>query len=312
MINHNNVCLFIRGIYSIQKLRIQIGNRICVQFKAKLGQKPGESEDELDEESTKILDLMRQEFSKLTDGVKRVKLATFKSGPLISDYTEFCLMQQYLELEESEDRHLKNVEKMLDEYPIWSEFLSKVVGCGPKMGGIIISEFDIHKAKYPSSLWQYAGLSVEADGAGTSKRKEHLKTVQYVNSDGENDTRVGIRFNPFLKTKLIGVLGPCMLKSGTKKKDVNGAKVFDFESSSLYVQIYFNYKNRLENHVKYGVQFDAVIPGNKAHRHNMAIRYMIKRFLVDLYNVWRKLENLPVAPEYSVAKLGHVHGAGPV
>jgi hypothetical protein len=312
MINHNNVCLFIRGIYSVQKLRIQIGNRICAQFKAKLGQAPGTSEDDLDDDSVKILDQLRTEFKKITDGVKNVKLATFKSSPLISDYTEFCLLQQYLELEESEERHLKNVEKMLVEYPIWNEFLSKIPGCGPKMGGIIISEIDIKIAKYPSSLWQYAGLGVEPDGAGTSRRKEHLKVIPYTDKDGNPATRVGIRFNPFLKTKLIGVLGPCILKSGTKKVKVDDkTKILDLENSSSYVKIYLNYKNRLENHSQYGVAFDSTIKGNKAHRHNMAIRYMIKRFLVDLYNVWRKLENLPVAPEYGEAKLGHIHGAGP-
>jgi hypothetical protein len=34
---------------------------------------------------------------------------------------------------------------------------------------------------------------------------------------------------------------------------------------------------------------------------------MIKRFLVDLYKAWRPLEGLPVAPEYSEAKLGLKH-----
>jgi len=34
---------------------------------------------------------------------------------------------------------------------------------------------------------------------------------------------------------------------------------------------------------------------------------MIKMFLVDLYNAWRRLEGLPVAPTYSEAKLGKVH-----
>ena len=34
----------------------------------------------------------------------------------------------------------------------------------------------------------------------------------------------------------------------------------------------------------------------KGHRHNAAIRYMVKRFLADLYNVWRKLEGLEIHP----------------
>jgi hypothetical protein len=38
---------------------------------------------------------------------------------------------------------------------------------------------------------------------------------------------------------------------------------------------------------------------------------MLKRFLVDLYKAWRSLEGLPVAPEYSVGKLGIVHSREP-
>ena len=41
----------------------------------------------------------------------------------------------------------------------------------------------------------------------------------------------------------------------------------------------------------------------------MAVRYMVKRFLVDLYVAWRKLEGLPVASEYSEGKLGIKHKA---
>lgn len=41
---------------------------------------------------------------------------------------------------------------------------------------------------------------------------------------------------------------------------------------------------------------------------NMAIRYMIKMFLKDLWVAWRTLEGLPVTPDYAEAKLGMKHG----
>jgi hypothetical protein len=52
---------------------------------------------------------------------------------------------------------------------------------------------------------------------------------------------------------------------------------------------------------------DAHKEKSKGHRHNMAIRYMIKIFLIDLYKNWRALEGLPVAPSYAEAKLGKIH-----
>ena len=54
--NQHDIRVMVRGAYDLQKLRIQIGNRIVGNFKAKLGQAPGESEDEsLDAEGKKIM-----------------------------------------------------------------------------------------------------------------------------------------------------------------------------------------------------------------------------------------------------------------
>jgi hypothetical protein len=107
--------------------------------------------------------------------------------------------------------------------------------------------------------------------------------MKYQAKDGTEKERLSITFNPFLKTKLIGVLGTSFLRSG-----------------SQYAQVYYDYKNRLENHPKYK-------DVSKAHRHNMAIRYMIKMFLKDMWVFWRKAEGLEVTPSYAEAKLGIVH-----
>ena len=286
---HNPIRTIVRGAYDIQRLRIQMGNRIVAQFKVKLGQRPGVKEEEdIDEEGMAILDQLRADYRKLMDGVKKVSLAKFKATPLISSFTEFSLLQQYLELEESEKRHFANLGKILEEFPIFTQFLDKVKGIGPAMAGVIISEIDIRRAKYPSSLWQYCGLGVEADGRGTSRRKEHMHEVKYTNKDGEEAVRQGIRYNPWLKTKMMGVLATSFLRAGVK--------------DNPYRVAYDNYKNRLENHPNW-------VERTKGNKHQASMRYMVKRFLVDLYKVWRALEGLPVAPEYSEGKLGMKHGS---
>jgi hypothetical protein len=277
----------VRGAYDIQKLRIQMGNRIAAQFKAKLGQPPGVAEeDSLDEEASTILEDLRAEFKKLMDGVKTVKLATFKASPLISNFTEFSLLQQYLDLEESEKRHFRNLGKILEEFPIFTGYLNTIKGIGPAIAGVIISEIDIHMARHPSSLAQYSGLGVEADGRGTSKRTEHLKDVSYTNKAGEQAVRKGITYNPFLKTKLMGVLASSFVK----------------QKGSPYRAIYDNVKTRYQNEAKWKDE-------SKGHIHQAACRYMIKQFLLDLYRHWRALEGLPVSEPYYVAKLGMQHGA---
>jgi hypothetical protein len=286
--NAVNLRTIVRGAYDVQKLRIQMGNRIVAQFKTKLGQRPGKSESEdLDDDAKSVLDDLRHDFKKMMDGVKLVRLATFKATPLISTFTEFCLLQQYLDLEENETRHFRNLGKILPEFPIFVQFLDQVKGIGPAMAGVIISEIDIHRALYPSSLYQYAGLGCESDGKGTSKRKEHLHQIEYTDKDGKPATRLGIRYNPFLKTKLMGVLANSFIK----------------QADSPYRKHYDDYKHRLEHRPDWANT-------TKGHRHMAACRWMIKRFLSDLYKHWRALEGLPVHPPYSEAKLGIVHKKG--
>jgi hypothetical protein len=285
----SEIKIAVRGIYDLQKLRIQMGNRLVGQFKSKLGQLPGMSEKEIEKEAEDYLKELRKSFKKITDGVTQLPTPSkFKGDAIISTYAEFVLTKQYLEMESREQAQFRTLEWLLSDYPIYASFLEPIRGIGPAISAIIIAEFDIHKAEYPSSLWKYAGLDVAGDGKGRSKREEHLIDVEYLDTNKELKTRKGITFNPFLKTKLIGVMGSSFIRQSPDK--------------CVYRKIYDDYKNRLENH-------PAHVDKSKGHRHNMAIRYCVKRFLVDLYYAWRKLENLPVAKEYSEAKLGIIHKA---
>ena len=282
MNDRENIKTMVRGFYDLQKLRMQMGNRVVGNFKAKLGQEPGESEDELSPDAKLILNNLRASYRRITDGVKRVSIKNFKGDAVIGDYADFILAQSYFDIEASETRGFNSLEKLLDDFPIYTEFLKDIRGVGPAMAGIIISEIDITKAEYPSSIHKYAGLDV-VKGEGRSRKKHHLEESTYIDKEGKEQKKMGITFNPFLKTKLIGVLGTSFLRS-----------------ASEYREHYDNYKNRLENAPAHKEK-------TKGHRHNMAVRYMVKRFLIDLYVNWRTLEGLPVAKEYSEAKLGSVH-----
>ena len=276
----------VRGAYDLQKLRIQMGNRIAGNFKTKLGQVPGRKEDEIEVDAKIVLANLRQRYKRITDGfVKLPTYKTFKGDEVIDSYTEFCLVSQYVELLASEEAQFRRLKNVLREFTIYTQFLEDVKGIGPAMAGVIIGEIDISKARYPSSLWKYAGLDVAGDGAGRSRRKEHQIDIEYKNKDGEPATKKGITFNPFLKTKLIGVLGPSFLKQGDG-----------------YRKVYDDYKHRLQCSQDHQEK-------SKGHRHNMAIRYMIKIFLIDLHAIWRSIEGLPVSEPYHEAKLGLSHGS---
>jgi hypothetical protein len=285
----SNIRTLVRGIYNIQKLRVQMGNRLVGNFKVKLGQAPSEPEGSLDKQDEAFLARLRKDFLKITDGVLTLPTRKkFKSEGVIDNYTELCLVSSYVNLAKEEENQFKYLGKVLSDFPIWVEFLDKVKGVGPAMAGVLLSEIDISKAKYPSSLFKLAGIDVAEDGKGRSRRKEHQVDVEYTDKDGKTAIKKGITFNPFLKTKLCGVLGGAFLKAGDK--------------NNPYKDAYYDYKNRLENDPNHSLK-------SKGHRHNMANRYIIKLFLIDLHMKWRELEGLPVSVPYHEAKLGLKHAS---
>lgn len=278
-----------RGAYDLQKLRIQSGLRLCANFRNKLGQTAGETEDDLDDAAKEVLEALRESYKRLTDGIARNRILPpkdkFKGDALVSEYSELVLISQYLELERVERQQFGQLEAVLTEFPIYTGWLRDIVGVGPTMAAVIISEFDISKARYPSSLWAYSGLDVGPDGRGRSRRKEHLVKREYVDKDGEVKERDSITFNPFLKTKLMGVLAGSFLRC-----------------KSPYADIYRQYRHRLETD-------PAKAEWSKGRSNEAAKRYMVKMFLCDLYNAWRPIEGLSVAPTYQEAKHGHRHAA---
>jgi hypothetical protein len=280
-----------RGAYDLQHVRVEMGNRLCQAFRVRLGIKPGEKE--LDEaEAANVLSTLRAAYKKITDGVVKElpTMKQFSGNEIISTYTELCLVSEYIALEKEEGKHFRRLATILTTIPIYNEFLKGVRGCGPAMSAVIVSEIDITKATYPSSIWKYAGLDVADDGAGRSRRKEHLVRRNYKDKKGAIKERDSITFNPWLKTKLY-VLAGCFLKSGSSREEGD------------YRVIYDNYKHRLETMPQHQEK-------TKGHRHAMAMRYMLKQFLVDLYNAWRPLENLTVSETYYEAKSGRKHRGG--
>ena len=278
----------VRGFYDIQKLRMQIGLRLVASFKAKLGAVPQqEDEESLGEDARQLLADIRRDYDRVADAIAQhpARRREFVAQGLIGTVEEYALVQMYVNLDVAEEAAYGQVRRVVETHPLWAVFLKGVKGVGPAMAGVILSEIDIHKARYRSSLYCYAGLDCvggPTDGVGRSRRKEHLVERAYVDKRGQEQTRMAITFNPFLKTKLVGVLAGSFLRAGRGNK---------------YAEVYRNYKHRLECHPRH-------VEKTKGHRDAMAKRYMIKVFLGDLYEAWRTLEGLPVHVPYAEAKLG--------
>ena len=130
----NIVRSIIRGNYSIQKLRIQVGNRVTQNFKGKLGiSSEVKSEAELEKQAAEILAILRESYIRITDGVvsdtgeavlgKLPSVKKFIGDEFISKYSELVLVDQYMELLRNEELQFKQLSKILIEVPVYTKFL---------------------------------------------------------------------------------------------------------------------------------------------------------------------------------------------
>ncbi len=278
----------VRSLYDMQHERVQTGNRIVAEIKIRLGQAPGEKEAGIEAEGKHFLLVARAEYSRIADAFALSRPSNYlkvdyEKYQVISDAAMLLFVQMYTAQLGREEHMAKVIATCVKQHPLWDAFLKDVKGCGPLMSAVILTEFDIHKANRISKFWKYAGLDVASDGRGRGRYKDHLVDQAYTDKEGKEQTKKGITFNPFLKTKMVGVLGSCFIKN-----------------KGTYRDVYDNYKHRLENDPKHDDK-------SKGHRNNMAIRYMVKMFLQDLWLAWRELEGLEITRTYHEAVLGHEH-----
>lgn len=292
-----------RMAYDVQELRIATGLRVVAQFNSRFSALKSADEsdpDAADRERDKLLKMIVQSYERVTDGVVATARKKFyKFDSILTNETELWFVENYLDILKQEEGAFQRLAKALKTFPFYTEYLSDVRGIGPAMAGVIISELDPYKAKYPSSFWKYAGLDVvqvkdkesgDIRYEGRSRREAHLVEVPYIDKHGDPAVRRGISYNPWLKSKLLAVLGPSFLRAGNER----------------YVRIYQDYKHRQMNRPE--LQDNVAI---KAISHKRALRYMVKHFLIDLHMAWRAHEGLQVSVPYHEAKLGLTHGRDP-
>jgi hypothetical protein len=180
--------------------------------------------------------------------------------------------------------------KDIKDMPIVADWLIHVKGIGPRLSGLLIANlFDISRFDTVSKLWAYAGLHVK-DGKSVRRQKNEQS-----NWNSELKTTCWKIAESFVKTK-----GP-------------------------YRELYDDYKNRIvlrevargsivysngePIHYQDENQLPAEPPKNPewtlGRINNMALRYIVKRFLAHLWQVWREKAGLEIRTPYCVEYLGH-------
>lgn len=371
------------NLYDRQKMRIEAGNRLVASFYDRLGYEPSEKTEEEEGASNKFIEKIKAEAKAVREymnanncreetAIKALNKEPKTKLEILRDKTDYGNVESQMLLEQSEERLVKDLERVVKTHPLYEKFFSHVKGCGPMMSAVLLSYLNPYKAKYVSSFYKYCGLDTvhdkdkdgnivyltkeefprkviekyvfhTADGKlyegdtkdiketdayfvdgdiiyedaqhnqyrkeqvmkdgnpvytvieGADKtdytgdvtfsehgrRKGDTEMFPYKDKEGKEQMKRGITYNPILKSKIIGVL------SGTIKK----------AKDPVYCGIYMDYRKKLDNDPKYR----DYTPG---HKHNMALRYMMKQFLRNLWVTWRAMEGLEIAEPFEVAKLG--------
>jgi len=188
-------------------------------------------------------------------------------------------------LQDLEDYVDGRVALLIQSHPAYPWF-SKVKGIGKENIGKVVAPIDIEKADTVSSLWKFAGFSVE-NGVAPKRIKGGGK----------------LSYNSQLRS-LCWRLGSSLLRA--KGEFYN----YYLKEKNKYYQRYVNGGRKIVPATslpknKEGKRYEPVGIISEGHIHNQALRKMIKLFLACLWLVWREAEGLPITKPYAIDKLGH-------
>lgn len=229
--------------YDKQVERIQLSNKITRKYKAQKQLDTGEKKNPIYgvEEDNPLLQNLLNQKEELPEEEK-------------------TLLEKYLLKQKEEEEAFDCIKPLIQQTKIFQEYLSKFPGFQTGIIGVLIGWLDIQRAKYPSSFWNYAGLTPPKT---TKKSESTVKSFQDLPKE------VGSTHNPFVKAKIIGELGKILI-----------------QENSPWAKTYTDYKTKIANDPKKIIR-------SRNHLHNMAARFTIKRFLKDLHIEWRRIEGMP-------------------
>lgn len=311
--------LAVRFFYDAQKLRIAMGNRVADpdSFKMVPDKKDPEKLKKV-KKTVKRSDMDKALLDMLTS-IQRSRnpeeqdIEIAAPPTLEEEDREYLQRQQYV-LHGLEADTLDRISKLLKDVPI-AKWLIAQKGLGPTLAGVIVSEIDISRSPTVSALWAYCGLHVNVESGLAMRRQRGVKA----------------NWNSFLKSKLSKVLADCFIKANSPWRAHYDSYKMRKTNQQVPVCMLCNGSGKMRAGEDQEWSDDAPPPEERdskkkscsncggtggpapwgrsaAHRDVAAKRYMVKMFLMELWQRWRTLEGLPVTEPYAVVALGREHG----
>lgn len=199
----------------------------------------------------------------------------------------------------------RRIGKILEDFPIWTDWLVNVPGIGPAIGGQLVALYYFKSVpicqKCGADLEEFTCpiCKVKAEGQGVLKYRIELRNFPTISS-----------WRHFMGRHIVDGKMPKRRKMGTDD-DENpnnwsnvGRKIgYDIKEAFNKFKSDHKYKAFAEKRKQYrlGTHPDAT----KGHRHNMAWNEAVKLFLSHFWQVARTLEGLPLTDPWCVKFGGH-------
>ena len=192
------------------------------------------------------------------------------------------LHRRVKDLEDFVDGRVADLIKAHPAYP----WFSRVKGVGKENIAKVVGLIDIGRSVHISSLWKFAGFSVE-DGIAPKRQRGGGK----------------LEYNSQLRSMCWRV-GSSLLRAKGKFYD------YYLKEKDKYYQKYENQGIKIVPATslpkdKDGKRYEPEGMISEGHVHNQAMRKMVKLFLASLWVVWREAEGLALTKPYAIDKLGH-------
>ena len=192
-----------------------------------------------------------------------------------------ALLERLIKVEEYVDGRVATI---IRSHPAYYWF-NLVKGIGKENIAKVVGMIDIDKADTISSLWKFAGFSVE-----------NGKSPKRVKGGGK------LSYNSQLRS-MCWRLGSSLLRARGKFYE------YYLAQKDAYIAKYENMGYHIvpaaSLPVKDAKRYEPEGTISEGHIHNQALRKMIKLFLACLWLTWREAENLSITKPYAIDKLGH-------
>lgn len=225
----------------------------------------------------------------------------------------FKLPFSHFELAEKEMEKLVVAETR--NLPIVKKWMKRIHGIGPRLSGLLVANIaDVGRFDTVSKLWAYSGLHVVNGHAVKRKKNEkanwnrELKTTAW--KIGKSFVTLGGPYRDLYDRYKARI---------TEREETKGNVIYALIPikgvGERWVPRAAVNAIKKPDEVTFASHYEGVEQRKKSpvpdwtlgHINNMAMRYIVKRFLSHLWLVWREIEDLPTREPYCKEYLGHEH-----